>query len=186
MKKSEAKVYKQQLLALRARLRGDVSHLAQTALKKGEDDAGNDAARMPIHMAEMGSENYDQEFSLSLLENDEDTLQLIESALERIEEGVYGECEDCNCKIPKLRLDAIPFAALCVKCAQKTNGTKPAFPQYDPQSPCLPPQTRAFFVFNSPTRMRGSICPLAYAAGCHIAVQPDLRGCSSQLCRRAV
>lgn len=118
MKKSEAKVYKQQLLALRARLRGDVTQLTQTALKKGDDDS-NDVARMPIHMAEMGSENYDQEFSLSLLENDEDTLELIESALERIEEGVYGECEECNCKIPKLRLDAIPFASLCVKCAAK-------------------------------------------------------------------
>lgn len=119
MKKSEAKVYKQALLALRARLRGDVSHLTQTALKKGEDDTGSDVARMPIHMAEMGSENYDQEFSLSLLENDEDTLESIESALERIEDGTYGECEECNCKIPKLRLDAIPFAALCVKCAAK-------------------------------------------------------------------
>jgi DnaK suppressor protein len=117
MKKSESKVYKQQLLALRARLRGDVNHLTQSALNHGEN--GGDLARMPIHMADIGSENFDQEFSLNLLENDEDALNSIENALERIEDGTYGECEECNCKIPKLRLDAIPFVAYCVKCAEK-------------------------------------------------------------------
>jgi RNA polymerase-binding transcription factor DksA len=119
MKKTEAKVYKQILLALRARLRGDVSHLTETALKKGHVDNGSDLTRMPIHMADIGSENFDQEFSLSLLENDELTLDAIEHALLRIDEGVYGECEECGCKIPKIRLDAIPYSTVCVKCAEK-------------------------------------------------------------------
>ena len=117
MKKAEAKVYKQQLLSLRARLRGDVSQLAEAALK-GNGDAG-DLSRMPIHMADIGSDNFEQEFTLSLMENDEGTLGSIEHALERIEEGTYGNCEECGGKIPKLRLEAIPYAALCVKCAGK-------------------------------------------------------------------
>jgi DnaK suppressor protein len=119
MKKTESKVYKQLLVAIRARLRGDVNHLTETALKKGHGDAGSDLARMPIHMADIGSENFDQEFSLSLLENDELTLDSIEHALERIEDGSYGECEECGCKIPKMRLDAIPYTTVCVKCAEK-------------------------------------------------------------------
>jgi DnaK suppressor protein len=53
------------------------------------------------------------------MENDEGTLGAIEHALERIEEGTYGNCEECSGKIPKLRLEAIPYAALCVKCAGK-------------------------------------------------------------------
>jgi DnaK suppressor protein len=51
------------------------------------------------------------------MENEEETLDAIELALERIEEGVYGQCEECEVKIPKARLNAIPYAALCVKCA---------------------------------------------------------------------
>jgi DnaK suppressor protein len=117
MKKAEAKVYRQQLLALRARLRGDVTQLAEAALK-GNGDAG-DMSRMPIHMADIGSDNFEQEFTLSLMENDEGTLGAIEHALERIEEGVYGDCEECGNKILKLRLEAIPYAALCIKCASK-------------------------------------------------------------------
>ena len=117
MKKAEAKVYKKLLLALRARLRGDVTQLAEAALKGNGD--GGDLSRMPIHMADIGTDNFEQEFTLSLMENDEGTLGAIEHALERIEDGAYGDCEECGNKIPKLRLEAIPYAALCVKCASK-------------------------------------------------------------------
>ncbi|MEX2138563.1 MAG: TraR/DksA family transcriptional regulator [Pirellulales bacterium] len=117
MKKAEAKLYRKQLLALRARLRGDVTQLAEAALKGNGD--GGDMSRMPIHMADIGSDNFEQEFTLSLMENDEGTLGAIEHALERIEDGAYGDCEECGNKIPKLRLEAIPYAALCVKCASK-------------------------------------------------------------------
>ena len=117
MKKGEAKEYKAQLLALRARLRGDVSQLADAALKKNRGEANGDLSSMPIHMADLGSDNFEQEFSLSLMENDEVTLDAIEGALERIEDGVYGDCEECGAKIPKTRLQAIPYTPYCVKCA---------------------------------------------------------------------
>jgi DnaK suppressor protein len=117
MKKAEMKVYREQLLALRARLRGDVNRMADSALKKAGAESG-DLSRMPIHMADIGSENFEQEFTLSLMENDEHTLGAIEAALERIEEGVYGDCEDCGEAIKKTRLGAIPYTPLCIKCAQ--------------------------------------------------------------------
>lgn len=116
MKKAEAKVYKDRLLVLRARLRGEVSHLADAALNKNRMDGGESS--MPIHMADLGSDNFEQEFTLSLMENEGDALQKIELALERIEEGSYGTCEACGAKIPKARLNAIPYAANCVKCAE--------------------------------------------------------------------
>ena len=47
------------------------------------------------------------------------TLEKIEASLERIEEGTYGTCEECGVKIPKTRLNAIPYATLCVKCASQ-------------------------------------------------------------------
>ena len=120
MKKAESKIYKERLLALRARLRGDVNQMADTALKKNRMEGSvNESSSMPIHMADLGSDNYEQEFTLSLMETEEGTLGAIELALERIEDGTYGECEECAVKIPKMRLNALPYASLCVKCAGK-------------------------------------------------------------------
>lgn len=119
MKKAESKVYREQLKALRSRLRGDVNQMADAALKKTRSETSGDLSSMPIHMADMGSDNFEQEFTLSLMENEEGTLEAIESALERIEAGTFGECEECGVKIPKARLNAIPYAALCIKCAEQ-------------------------------------------------------------------
>ncbi len=119
MNKREMKDYKQLLLALRGRLRGDVSAMADAALNKTRSEASGDLSSMPIHMADVGSDNFEQEFTLSLMENDEESLNQIEAALERIEEGVYGQCLECDAKIPKTRLNAIPYTPYCVKCASK-------------------------------------------------------------------
>ena len=119
MKKAEMKTYKEQLLALRARLRGDVNTMANAALRKTRSEANGDLSSMPIHMADMGTDNFEQEFTLSLMETEESALEQIESALERIEKGTYGVCLDCEGKIPKTRLNAIPHTPLCVKCASK-------------------------------------------------------------------
>jgi RNA polymerase-binding transcription factor DksA len=119
MNKGELVAYKELLLGLRARLRGDVSQMADAALKKSRSEANGDLSTMPIHMADMGSDNFEQEFTLSLMENEGVTLEQIESSLERIEAGIYGQCEECGVKIPKARLNAIPYATLCVRCAEQ-------------------------------------------------------------------
>jgi DnaK suppressor protein len=119
MKKAELKVYKEQLLAWRSRLRGDVNAMANAALNKTRSEANGDLSSMPIHMADLGSDNFEQEFTLSLMQTEGGTLESIEAALEKIEDGVFGLCEECNQVISKTRLNAIPYAALCIKCAQK-------------------------------------------------------------------
>jgi DnaK suppressor protein len=117
MKKTELKEFKLLLLGIRARLRGDVSTMADVALRRNRSNGSAETSTMPIHMAEMGSDNFEQEFTLSLLETEEDTLTAIEGALERIEGGLYGVCEECEGVIAKSRLQAIPYAPLCIKCA---------------------------------------------------------------------
>ncbi len=119
MKKTDMKVYKERLLTLRSRLRGDVSAMADAALKKSRSEANGDLSSMPIHMADIGSDNFEQEFTLSLMQTEEGTLGQIEVSLERLEEGVYGMCDECGAKIPKTRLNAIPYTTLCVKCAEQ-------------------------------------------------------------------
>jgi DnaK suppressor protein len=118
MKKAEIEQFKQQLLQLRARCNKDVSQLADEALHKSQDSTGN-LSSMPLHMADIGSENFEQEFTLGLLENEEEVLGEIDNALNRIGVGSYGLCEQCQAEIPRERLRAIPYTRYCVECARK-------------------------------------------------------------------
>ena len=115
MTKRDFTVYRERLLALRARLRGDMTQMEANALNKDHSKTTS----MPNHMAELGSDNFDQEVTLSLLGSENDALDQIEAAIERIEDGRFGQCEECGMKIPKPRLEAIPYAALCVHCASQ-------------------------------------------------------------------
>ncbi len=123
MKKTEMRVYKERLLLLRARLRGDVNAMTEAALSKTRSEASGDLSSMPIHMADVGTDNFEQEFTLSLLQNEEETLDQIEAALERIEDGIYGSCVECDGRITKTRLNAIPYTPFCIKCAEKLQGS---------------------------------------------------------------
>ncbi len=116
MKKTDMLAYREKLHAIRARLRGDVSAMAEVALRKSGME-GSDSS-MPIHMAELGSDNFEQEFTLGLMEAEEGTLSRIELALERIEDGSYGRCAQCDGVISKARLNAIPYTSVCIKCAE--------------------------------------------------------------------
>ena len=106
---------REKLLALRARLRGDVTQMEDDALNKDHSKTTS----MPNHMAELGSDNFDRELTLSLVGTENEALDQIEAAIERIEDGSYGQCEECGGKIPKSRLEAIPYVALCVRCASQ-------------------------------------------------------------------
>ena len=122
MKKTEMRVYKERLLMIRGRLRGDVHAMTEAALSKTRSEASGDLSSMPIHMADVGTDNYEQEFTLSMLQNEEETLDQIEAALERIEDGIYGSCVECDGRITKTRLNAIPYTPFCIKCASKLQG----------------------------------------------------------------
>lgn len=115
--KDELATYKLKLQALKARLRGDVDTMAEAALNKNRMDASGDLSAMPIHMADVGTDNFEQEFTLSLMQSESETIKQVEGALLRIADGTYGICEECETKIPKARLNAIPYASKCVKCA---------------------------------------------------------------------
>ncbi len=117
MKKAEMKPFKEMLLGMRARLRGNVSTLADAALAKSGGMGGGSGSSVPSHIADMGSDTYEQDNTLRLMNNEGEVLEQIEGALERIEEGDYGSCIECSGRIPKMRLKAIPYTPYCVKCA---------------------------------------------------------------------
>ena len=119
MTQAELNGFRQQLLDLRNRLRGDVSHLTSEALRKTGGEASGSLSNTPIHMADLGTDNFEQEFTLGLIKNEEQALDEIGAALERLEQRTFGRCEECQKEIPRARLQAIPYTRYCVECARK-------------------------------------------------------------------
>ena len=73
-------------------------------------------------MADLGTENYDQEFTLGLIENEQGTLELVNEALDRMENGTFGQCVECDEPISKPRLQAIPYARHCIRLCTEAGG----------------------------------------------------------------
>jgi RNA polymerase-binding protein DksA len=115
MTNTDLTLHRERLLALRAKIQGDTTQMEDNALNKDHSTTTS----MPNSMAELGTGNFDQELTLRVLGSEEDALKQIEAAIERIEDGSYGLCDKCGEKIPKVRLDAIPYAAECVRCASE-------------------------------------------------------------------
>jgi DnaK suppressor protein len=119
MKQAELEKYREELWALRNRLDSSVSQLADEGLRKTGGDAGGSLSNTPIHMADLGSDEYEEERTLGLLENEERLLEEVTEALNRIQRGTFGVCEECQKPIGTARLKAIPYARCCIDCARK-------------------------------------------------------------------
>jgi RNA polymerase-binding protein DksA len=113
----EIRHFRELLLKKRAELIGDVNSIENEALKKSRLDAAGDLSSMPIHMADIGTDNFEQEFALGLMDSERKILAEIADALGRIDEGVYGICEGTGKPIAKARLEANPWARYCIKYA---------------------------------------------------------------------
>lgn len=111
--------FKQMLLEKRNEILSNVNEMEDETLKKSRGDAAGDLSSMPIHMADIGSDNYQQEFNLGLMDSERKLLKEIDDALQRIEQGSYGICEGTGRQIQKARLEAEPWARYCVEYARK-------------------------------------------------------------------
>ena len=119
MKAEEVAQFKKLLLSLRERLVGKVDVMQGETLKKSRQDASGDLSNVPIHMADVGTDNYERDIMIELIQNGEEGVRNIDTALEKIEEGAFGVCELCAKKINKERLKAVPYAKLCIDCQRE-------------------------------------------------------------------
>lgn len=110
---------RQKLLDLRDSLLDQMSGVARDTLGARGEGGAEAAAAFGMHQADAGSDSYDRDFALNLISQEQDALYEIEEALRRIELGTYGTCEVSGEKIPKARLEAIPFARLTVQCQEQ-------------------------------------------------------------------
>ena len=106
--------YRQVLLRGRAELIGRVDSLEDEALRS----SGGNLSNMPLHMADVGTDTFDQEFALNMAASDREKLAELDAALQRIMDRTYGVCQLTGKPIPKARLDANPLAKHTVEAAR--------------------------------------------------------------------
>lgn len=116
---AEAQEYREQLQGLLRRLRGVREQLAGEALHPTGGEAAGGLSNVPLHLGDLGSQTFEEEMLLGLLENEEQLMAEVNCALERLEQGVYGRCEQCGREISRQRLRALPYVRHCLACAQR-------------------------------------------------------------------
>jgi RNA polymerase-binding protein DksA len=112
----ELEVFRDAILAKRREIVGDMSSMEREALRSG---GGTNLSNLPIHMADMGTDNYEQEFTLGLMEKDRKLLRDLNDGLAKIQNGTYGICEGTGKPISKARLEAQPWARYSIEYARK-------------------------------------------------------------------
>jgi len=124
MPKSKSKVYRQKLLKLKEDLLSKLSAIEKDAMRNSQKDAAGDLSSYTLHMADVATDSYDREFSLSLATEEQKIIYEIDDALKRVASGDYGICMGCEKSIPQKRLNALPYAKLCIKCQKdRESGT---------------------------------------------------------------
>ena len=111
MTRKELNVFKKQLLSEKVLLLQGISTKMKGSPKPGDPEGGD--------VCDIATSDRERELTLRLSERGREKLKQIEEALERIEDGSFGTCEQCEAKIPKGRLKVMPFSTTCVACKSK-------------------------------------------------------------------
>ena len=111
--------FRQMLLEERERVRGAIEYLHKENPGSLEDETGEESV-FDNHLGDTATVTYDREMDFTLEDNSEAVLAAIEKALRKIEGGTYGICERCGNPISEERLEALPYAELCIDCKRKS------------------------------------------------------------------
>jgi RNA polymerase-binding protein DksA len=112
----ELEHFRDLLLSKRRDILGDMTAMEREALRTS---GGSNLSTLPIHMADMGTDNYEQEFTLGLVESERKQLREINNALAKIQNGNFGICEGTGQPINKARLEVQPWARYSIEYAKQ-------------------------------------------------------------------
>ncbi len=118
MTSAELEEYRLNLLVLAGQL-GISSGLAAEVLRGVGGGHGGSLSNTPLHLADLGTDTFEHEISVGLLENSAQILEQTRDALRRIPEGTYGKCQECGKEIAPKRLRAVPYTPYCLNCARQ-------------------------------------------------------------------
>lgn len=116
----ETDVFRTQLESERARVLAAIENLHEDNSHSLEDETGEvNASGADNHLGDTASATYDRELEQGLEEGAEELLSKIDAALRRIDNGTYGICDNCGEPIGEERLEAMPWATLCIDCKRR-------------------------------------------------------------------
>lgn len=138
MNAQERKEMRERLLRLRDRITGQINFLATDNLNRKQDDAEVD-----FRSEEQGTDNFDRDFALNRVSLDQDTIFEIDEAINKIQIGAYGLCENCAKAIEKARLKALPYSRMCVACQSKAEAGRKRFRPFDSSATLFPTGDKA-------------------------------------------
>lgn len=133
--KSTLKKHRERLEKLQDRLREVGTAVAEQARGLAGGESGGELSNLPFHMGDIGSEEYLLDMNALLATNQGNLAEEVRDALDRIDEGTFGTCEDCGQAISEERLDALPFARYCITCAEKYETPEGNLNQGRPRGP---------------------------------------------------
>jgi len=109
--------YRDQLRAMAARLGGTVAGLVEGVRRPTGGESAGGLSNAPLHLGDVGTDVFNQELDATLLENEAFIRDEVLAALDRIDRGTYGRCENCKRDIVAERREALPYTRYCTSCA---------------------------------------------------------------------
>jgi RNA polymerase-binding transcription factor DksA len=113
------KEFEQRLIAERQKIMKDMGYLESNVLKVNQRDSAGDLSGYSFHMADVGTDAYEREKAFLFASSEGRLLMDIDDALRKLYRGEYGRCEICEQPIARARLEAMPYARLCLACKEK-------------------------------------------------------------------
>ena len=119
----DTKRFRAALLEERERVENAIANLRDDHPGRMDEEVEEIAGTVDNHLAETATATLDRQIDYTLEENSTQVLLEIDAALGRIEDGSYGTCTRCGAEIPQGRLDAKPWASLCIDCKRDAERT---------------------------------------------------------------
>jgi RNA polymerase-binding transcription factor DksA len=119
MNKRDLQRFEAKLIEERKRCLEELGHLENEELMINQKEASGDLSSYSFHMADQGSDTMEREKNVFLVSSKGNELYEIDQALLRIKDAKFGHCNRCGKEIERERLEAMPYARLCIKCRQE-------------------------------------------------------------------
>lgn len=125
MNKKDLKHFRERLIEELDKIAASLDRFERNARESSQRDSSGDLSAYATHSADIGTDAMEREKDMMLASRESRTVLLIREALRKIDDGSYGDCEECSKPVGAKRLELIPYAQLCTRCQVKAERNTP-------------------------------------------------------------
>jgi RNA polymerase-binding protein DksA len=123
--KKDLKHFRERLIEELDKIAASLDRFERNARESSQRDSSGDLSAYATHSADIGTDAMEREKDMMLASRESRTVLLIREALRKIDDGSYGDCEECSKPVGAKRLELIPYAQLCTRCQVKAERNTP-------------------------------------------------------------